>query len=163
MSAFLYPVLDGVAPSWADIAVRITPNGGNLIEMGDIQSISSGSTVEVGEQREGGRLIKRTTGSVSHESSMTLYKSGWRKLLQGLAASAPSRGNQRRVSLVHFSLNIQWTPPGSADIFERRIKGCRILGNANDSSEGTDAALIEVPLSPLEIADVVDGVEYVLL
>ncbi len=159
MSAFEFPVIDGVAASWADIAVRISGVGLPLLEIGDISALSSSWTVEVGEQREGGRVIKRTRGSVSYEASMTLYASGFQKLMRGLAAAALLTGNQKAISLVPFSVNIQWTPPGSIDILQRRIKGCRILGNTQDSSEGTDATQFELPLSPLEVVDVIDGVE----
>lgn len=157
-------MLDGVSPSWADIEVRVAiPNGGLLLEMGDIISISSGVTVEVGRQKEGGRTIKRTAGDSTEECSLTLYLSGYQKLLRGLKAQAPLRGNQRRLSLVSFNILQLWTPFGSSEIFERRIKGCRILGNASDNTEGTDAARIEVPLDPVQIVDVIDGEECVLL
>lgn len=160
MSAFDYPVLDGIAPSYADINVRISPNGGNLIEMGDISQINSGWTVEVGEQREGGRVIKRTRGSVSYEAGMTLYASGYQKLLRGLRDAAPTNAKgQRLLALAHFLIHVVWTPPGSTDLLEYKIKGCRVLGRTIDSSEGNDAQQIEVPLSTIEVVDVIDGEE----
>jgi hypothetical protein len=159
VSAFDFPLIDGVAPSWADVAVRISGVGIPLIEMGDISALSSSWTVEVGEQREGGRVIKRTRGSVSYEASMTLYASGYQKLLRGLASAAVLTGNQRAISLVTFNIIQMWTPPGGIDISQRIIKGCRILGNTQDSSEGTDAMQYELPLSPIAIVDVIDGVE----
>jgi hypothetical protein len=161
VSNFLYPILDGIAPSWADIKVRASGDGVPLIEMGDIQSISTGTTVEVGEQREGGVLIKRTTGSVSLEASWTLYASGYQKFLRGLRAKMPVRNGQRLISLVSFNIVVQWTPPGSTEILEYRIKGCRGLGRKMDSSEGTDAQLVELPLSPMQICDVVDDEEFI--
>ena len=97
-----YPILNGVAPSWADIIVRATPEGGALLDVKDIAAINTSCTVEVGEQRgaSGGRVIRRTTGSVSYEASMTLYRSGYQKLLRNLVAAAEAsnlvRGNQRR-------------------------------------------------------------------
>jgi hypothetical protein len=164
MSHFDYPVLDGIAPSWADIQVRISPNGGTLIEMGDISAISTGTTVEVGEQNEGGRLIKRTTGSVKYEASWTLYASGYQKLLRGLVAAAPTNGKgQKLLSLAHFLVHVIWTPPGSTDLVEYKIKGCRILGRTIDSAEGNDAQQIEMPLSPIEVVDVIDGVEVLMV
>jgi hypothetical protein len=164
MSVFDFPVLDGIAPSYADINVRISPTGSNLIEMGDIAAISTGWTVEVGEQREGGRVIKRTRGSVSYEASMTLYASGFQKLLRGLLDAAPSNAkSQKLLSLAHFLVHVVWTPPGSTDLLEYKIKGCRILGRTIDSSEGNDAQQVEVPLSPIEIVDVIDGVEVIAL
>jgi hypothetical protein len=160
-----YPVLDGVAPSWADIQINITPSGGALIEMKDIAAITRGSTVEVGEQRgaSGGRVLKRTTGSVSYEASLTLYRSGYQKLLRGLKDSAPVRGNQKIISLVHFQVQVQHTPEGEDEIFEYRIKGCRVMGATVNDAEGTDAEQVEVPLSPIEIVDMIDGEEVVML
>lgn len=158
-----YPIYDGIAPSWADVIVRIQKTGLPLIEMKDIQSINTGSTVELGESRAGGRVMKRTTGSLSNEASMTLYREGFQKMLRGLKAAAPTRGNQRLISLVHFNVQIQHTPPGSDDIFEVRIKGCRYTARNLNGSEGTDADVVEVTLNPIEIADVIDGEEVVLL
>lgn len=162
MSAFDYPLTDGIAPSWADISVRVTAIGGSLVKIGDIAAIDSGWTVELGEQREGGRVIKRTRGSVSYEASMTLYASGYQKLLRGLMAAAPrnARG-QALLALAHFTVNVQFTPPGSVDILEYRLKGCRILGRTLNGAEGNDAQQIELPLNPIEIADVIDGTEII--
>ncbi len=159
MSQFDNPVLDGIAPSYCDINVYISPQGGNLINMGDIAAINSGWTVELGEQREGGRVIKRTRGSVSYEASMTLYASGYQKLLRGLVAQAPLQNGQKLLSLAHFLVHVIWTPPGATDLLEYKIKGCRVLGRTIDSAEGNDAQQIEVPLSPIEVVDVIDGVE----
>ena len=160
-----YPSLDGVAPSWADIVIKATPIGGNLIDLIDIAAINTNTTVEVGEQRgaTGGRVRKRTTGSVSYEASMTLYRTGYQTLLRNLQALAPVRGNQRLVSLVHFQIQVQHTPPGDEEIYEYVLKGCRWMGRALNGAEGTDADQVEVPLSVIEIADIVDGVEVVAL
>lgn len=163
MSAFDFPVIDGIAPSWADIAVRVSVLGGSLIEIGDIAALNFGSTVEVGAQREGGRLIKRTTGSLTDEASWTLYASGYLKLIDGLIAVAPRRGNQARISLVHFNISALWTPPGSNGILEKRARGCRLLSDQLDAAEGNDAQQIEMALSPLQIVSVRNGVEVVLL
>jgi hypothetical protein len=161
VSNFDNPVLDGICPSWCDIQVRIAGiPGGSLIELGDISAIDSGWEVELGEQREGGRIIKRTRGSVTPEASMTVYASGYQKLLRGLRAQMPLRGNQRLVSLAHFNINIQFTPPGSDDILEYRIKGCRIGGRKIAAAEGNDAQQIEIPLRPIEVVDVLDGEEF---
>ncbi len=163
MSNFSFPILDGVAPSWADINVRSSVNGGVLLSMSDIAAIKTGSVVEVGEQQEGGRVIQRTHGSIKYTASWTLYAGGYMRLYRGLLASAPRVGGQAKVSLVPFTVSVIWTPFGSADIFEKRIKGCRLLSDEEDSAEGTDAAQTEMTLSPLQVVRVVDGVECVLL
>ena len=180
MSFFDNPLINGFAPSWCDIAVRISPGGGPLIELGDIAAIDYNGSVEIGEQREGGRVTNRTRGSSSYEASMTLYASGYQKLLAGLVAAAPLRGKQSLLSLAVFSINIQFTPPtgggvagqaigavagalGVGGIFETRLKGCRVIGRNISAAEGNDAQQVEVPLSVIEIVDVIGGKEIVLV
>lgn len=180
MSFFDNPLINGFAPSWCDIAVRISPGGGPLIEIGDIAAIDYNGSVEIGEQREGGRVVNRTRGSSTYEASMTLYASGYQKLLAGLVAAAPLRGSQSLLSLAVFSVNIQFTPPtggglagqalgavagalGVGGIFETRLKGCRIIGRNISAAEGNDAQQVEVPLSVIEIVDVIGGKEIVLV
>ncbi len=181
MSFFDNPLINGFAPSWADISVRVSPGGGPLVEIGDIAKIDWKVDVEIGEQREGGRVINRTRGSVKYEASMTLYASGYQKLLTGLIAAAPIRGGQSLISLAVFGINVQYTPPTGAGlagqaigaiagalgvgagIFESRLKGCRILGRSISASEGNDAQQVEVTLSVIEIADMIGGKEVVML
>ncbi len=164
-----YPTVNGVATSWADIVVTGTPEGGPQIDIKDIAAISTSRTVEVGEQRgaSGGRVTRRTTGQVSYEGSITFYRSGYQKFLRSMVAAAKAqglvRGNQIAISPVVFGLQIQHTPLGSDEIYDRRAKGCRVLGDTLDAAEGTDADQIEVPLSIIEIADILDGEEVVLL
>jgi hypothetical protein len=164
-----YPILDGVAPSWADIIIRATPVGAPLLEVKDIAAINTNVTVEVGEQRgaSGGRVIRRTTGQVSYEASMTLYRSGYQNFIRGLkvAAEAASltRGNPVTIAMVHFGIQVMHTPINSVEVFEYRIKGCRILGRDLNGAEGTDADQVEVPLSVLEIVDMIDGKEVAWL
>lgn len=161
-----FPLIDGVAPSWADIIIKVTPTGGPLIEVKDVAAISTTRAVEVGRQRgaSGGRTIRRTTGQTSEEASITFYRTGLQKFLRELAKLAPNpRGNQKAISLVTFSIQILHTPFGSDEIYDRRVRGCRYLGDTHDGAEGTDADQIEVPLDPIEVVDIVDGEEIVLL
>jgi hypothetical protein len=158
-----FPVLNGIAPSWADVVVKAAATGAAILEMKDIAAINSGRTVEVGEQRAGGRVMKRTTGSGSQECSITLYRDGFQKMLRNLKALAPMRGDQRLLTLVVFGIQYMYTPPGSTEIYERRIKGCRILTDAMNDTEGTEAQKVEVGISTVEIADVIDGEEVLLI
>jgi hypothetical protein len=163
MSRFLYPTINGISPDWACIAIRMTPTGGTLVEMGNIKSIKSSRKREVGRQREGGRTIKRTIGQIDYEAELELYLDGYHQLIDALSAGAPTSGNQKRLGLATFLINQQWSVPNDSRIFERRIKGCMLMGDSLDASEGTDAQTITLPLDPIEIADVKDGVEYVLI
>src|SRR5690606_3548653 len=135
-----YPSLNGIEPSWADIAVSATVDGGQLIDMADIAAINWSRSVEVGEARgpSGGRVMKRTTGQGSQEASVTFYRSGWRQLQKALAEKAPTRGNQKRIGLVPFDISIQHTPPGETEIYHTVIKGCRYVGDSDSNGEGTD-------------------------
>jgi hypothetical protein len=162
-----YPVLDGIAPSWADIILKVAAPGAPVLESKHFKSINTGRTVEVGEQRAGGRVMKRTTGSGKSEASATLYREGaqilWRVLVASAKAQGYVRGNQVIIGMVHFGLQIQHTPPGSVEIFCRRLKGCRVLTDALNGAEGTEADVVDLGLNPIEIADVIDGEEVVLL
>lgn len=159
-----YPIFDGIAPSWADVVANFTTSGGVAFATEDIKSINTGTSLDIGEQRgTGGIVRRRTTGSASSEATVVFYRSGFQKFLRALKAEAPLVGNKRRIALVHFSIQELWTPYGEVDIFETRIKGCRIKGRTLNTQEGSDADTVEVPLSVLEISDVIDGEEVVLL
>lgn len=165
MATAAYPTLNSYAPSWADIATTYTIDGGDLIEMSAFDDISMSDTVEIGEQRgaSGGRVMFRTTGSKKSEAKATFFRSGFRQLVRGLVKKAPERGNQKMISLVGFDILIQHTPPGESDIYVAKIKGCRLLGRSWTFAEGNDADKVEVTLNPMEIVDIIDGVEVVLL
>lgn len=161
----LYPVFDGIDPSWADVKVEAQVNGGPLITMDDIASITGSSTVEVGVRKgaSGGRVRGRTTGEKTDEFSWTLYRSGFDKLIRNLRTLAPKRGQQRLVSLVHFNIHTMHTPPGSDSIYEYIVRGARVLAWTMNHAEGTDADQVEVPISIIEFAHLIDGEEIVLL
>jgi hypothetical protein len=158
-----YPILDGIAPSWADVVVRISAVGLPVLETKDIKSLNSSRSVELGEKRVGGRVHKRTSGSGKQEASITLYKEGEQKLYRELAKVAPTRGNIALIRYVHFGVNVMYTPPGSVEIFEKRWKGCCIIGDTDNGSEGTDANVVDIPLSVIEIVNVIDGKEIALI
>ena len=163
MSAFNYPIFNGVAASWADIQVRFAGVGITQMEAGDIKSINVSDDLEHGWQKEGGVPINRTAGEVTSSVSVVFYASGYQKFLESLISAAPLHRGQRRLTFAVFDINQLWTPFGATKILERRIKGCRVIGRHNDSAEGVDATEFEVPLSTMQIADVVNGVEVVLL
>lgn len=165
MATQAYPAVNDISPSWADISATFTVDGGEALEMVDFSAIKWSRSVEVGEQRgaSGGRVMARTTGAGSQEASATLYRSGLRKLLKALVAMAPTRGNQRLIGLVAFDILIQHTPPGETEIYVTKIKGCRYLGDSDDMQEGTDADKIEITLNPIEVVQIIDGVEVVLI
>jgi len=164
-----FPILDGDAPSFADIAVKAQLGAGllsgPLIDIRDIAAISTATTVEIGDQRgaSGGRVLRRTTGSVSYEASLTLYRSGYQNLIKALGLIAPLRNGQRVLSVVPFQIVVQHTPSWSTEIYEYRLEGVRLAGRTMNGAEGPDADQVEVPINVLQIVDVVLGVEHVML
>ncbi|HEX5046715.1 MAG TPA: hypothetical protein VFX89_06300 [Gammaproteobacteria bacterium] len=160
-----YPVYNGFAVSWADLEAKISPDGGDLFSIDDIAAFHTGRTVEVGEQRgrTGGRVKKHTLGAGSQEASVTFYRDGYQKFLRKLAALAPMRGNQAVLTAVVFTIDFKHTPLNDDEIYQRIVRGCRVIGDTIDGAEGTDADQIEVPLLCKEIVDMIDGKEVVLI
>lgn len=165
----LYPVIDDIDPSWADIVVKASPDGAPLIDMNDIASITGSSTVTVGTRKgaSGGRVLGRTTGEKSDEFSWTLYRTGFSKLIEALVPIAVSRGFVRGdevlVGLVPFGVHVQHTPPGSVKIHEYICEGARLLAWNMDHAEGPDPDQVEVPLSIMNFAHLIGGRKVVLL
>jgi hypothetical protein len=160
-----YPVLDGISPSWADVVVRLSAEGSPILECKDIKSINTNRSVDLGEQKAGGRVKKRTAGDGKQDASMTVYYDSYLKLMRALKASpkCPRRGNIALVRYVHFGINYAYTPVGSDEIFERRIKGCCVISDPINGSEGTDATTVDLGLSAIEITQVIDGEEVALI
>jgi hypothetical protein len=160
-----YPDINGYAPSWADIKVTSSITGGALIDMSDIADISWKDSLEKGVKRgAGGRKMQRTVGQGDCEASITLYRSGYRKLEQALAAVAPTRGNQKRIGLVSFNISIVHSPVGAElePPYETLLKGCCLKGREGSHAEGPDADKITVPLDVMQIATKENGEEIVL-
>jgi hypothetical protein len=147
-----YPTLNEVEPSWADVRASFPIYGGQTIVTPDIAAIKWSDKVEVGLVRgtNGGRKSKRTTGQYDCEATITFYRSGW-----GLFRAALAKKNPK-ISLVGFDFIIQHTPPGTVDIFNVKIVGCRVMGRSGDMAEGADAEKIEIPLNPMLIEE--DGI-----
>ncbi len=161
----LYPVINGVDPSWADIKCTATPDGAPLLSIEDVASIDCKSSVEVGYRKgaSGGRVMGRTTGEKKDEFSWKLYRVGFDKLIGGLLALAPSRNDQRAISFVAFGVTVQHTPFGVDTMFEYRAEGARVVGMGFAHAEGVDADQVEVPLSIINLVYLLNGVEVVLL
>jgi len=163
-----YPILDGFAPSWADFTLKIQPSGVALLTARDVKSVNSGATVEVGVQKAGGRPKNTTVGSSSNEGSFTLYLTGAQIFERALKDAALAAGFVRdggvvQLSLVHFQLDYLFTPPGTSAIWERRLKGCRLLSDKEAPTEGNDATTVDYTIFVTERVKVIDGVECALL
>jgi len=157
-----FPTLDGIDPSWADVSLTLSVYGGSILSTLDVVAIKSGAKVDVGEKKIFGRVVATTTGSVSSEGSLTVYRSGHLKLLTALMEKAPEKNGQLLVSLVHFDILYELTPPGSDLIFRRKMKGCRLIGDNHDMKDGTDPDQVECPLHVKQVVNIINGREVVL-
>jgi hypothetical protein len=171
-----FPSLNGIDPSWADIKFVFSVAGAPIlgpaasvlptIEIEDIAAINTSRALEVGykEGATGGRRSGRSTGRASDESSITFWRSGFEKFCEILAMTAPKRGaNEYAISLVHFDFSQFHTPFGSANIYQRRVLGCRVIGDTMNSQVSSDVQQVEVPLSVMKIVDVNKGKNLVLI
>jgi hypothetical protein len=160
-----FPILDGIAPSWADISINFKGANSPKLEMKDIASIESVASIEVGELRgaSGGKVIRTTTGASKYEGKLGLYQSGFLGLLDNLSGSMQRRGELYVYGTVFFDIQQFWTPFGTDEIFEKQINGCRILGDTLASAEGTDAQQVDVPMKVGQVIYVFRGKKYVIL
>lgn len=169
MANQLFPSVNGIDPSWSDIQITFNVTDGVSLTIDDIAGVKATRKVDVAVSRgaSGGRPKRRTTGSVEYDASLNLYRSGRRKLIKALIPIAESlghvRGNQTLIALVTFDVLIQHTPPGETEIYSRKVKGARYLGDTDDMKEGNEADQQEVPLSVIEIVDIIDGKEIALI
>jgi hypothetical protein len=160
-----YQSLIDFADSWASAKFAITPYGSAVLDNADLSAISHSGTVEVGVQKSGGRVKARTQGDVTYEASATFYRRGLLKFVRAIKDAAPDyaiRDGRVHMSLVGFDVDIHHSPPGQAEISHVRIKGCRLLGYSDAMTEGPDADQVELTLNPIEVVQVIDGVEVLL-
>ena len=120
--------------------------------------------MDIGEQRSGGRVIRRTTGSVSHTASMTMYRSGFQTMLANAPPTAPKRGDVSLITHIYFDLQVQhsFPGPGQAEIYEFILKGCRPMAFTLNGAEGAEADTVDVPLSVSEIIHIVNGRKFAM-
>jgi hypothetical protein len=158
-----FPTVNGVECSFAEIAIGLDISGGGSFQGLDISGIKFDSKVSATIRKKGGRPAARTRGDIEFTASITLSRKALQLLKEGLGVVAPQSGNQRLISLVEFQIQVLHTPIGSSDIFESLIKRCRLTTDSHDYKEGADPDMIECELSVMQIAEKINGVEYVLL
>lgn len=160
-----YAVLDGIAPSWADLTATVAGyTGGVELDIKDIASITTGVAIEIGEQRgTGGQLRRRTRGQATYEGAINFYQDGYEKFGEMLLETAPRENGEALIGLVHWDLVIQFMPPGTSRIYTRKLLGCRMAGSNLNPTEGVDANQVEVPVSVAKILDMIGNVPVRLI
>ena len=159
-----YPLLNGVAPSWADVTIKSAVYGGSMVETNDIAGIDFSDSLEMGVVRGvGGQKRKRTTGQEDNEASVKFYREGFNTFVAALAQVAPERAGQKQIGLAVFDIYVFHTPPGDSGVHEVRILGCRLSGRKFSMAEGTDGDQVECDINCMKIVHIVDGNELVLI
>lgn len=142
------------AVSWSDIAFTLDIPGAPQMPVIDIKSLDFEGAVTRGEQRgaSGGRVLKKTSGSLKNTCSATFYTSGLDEVIDAFSAIAPKDSAGRpQLSKVTFSMVVKHTFEGEDRIRTVKINGCNLDKIAEKHAEGDDAATIDSDLSPLEI------------
>lgn len=164
MAEQAYVAVNDYEPSWADIGITITPLDQSVVDVTEISAIKWGRKRTIGKRKgvSGGRVTARTRGESEFSGSITLYRSGWRKLIRALMENAPTRGEQRIIGEVPFDILIHHSPPGDDEIYSVKMKGCLFLEDSSDMAEGPDPDKIEVVLDVIEVVNIIDGVEVAI-
>jgi hypothetical protein len=161
--------LNGSAPSWANASITFDITGAASVEDVDMAGLTFEVTVERGEQRgQGGRLKKHTDGQSTPTASMSLYQDGMRALKRGLMAAATAANlkdpaGRLQLAKVQFNIIVTHSMDGDPDIHTHKILGCKLAKDAMALAEGSDANKVECDLHPVQIVEIIDGVETVML
>lgn len=159
MPSQAYPSVNGFECSWADIGVSIDIPDAEELDALDFTAIKWDRSVTVGVRKRGGVVVNTTLGEVDQSASATVSRKSYTRLLRALAAVAPVVNGVKRLSAVKFSILVQHTPVGDDEIYENKLVGCRLLGDADDMAEGPDADDIEITLNPMRVFNLLDGEE----
>lgn len=160
------PTLNGTAPSWAEIDTTFNVVGGETLQTIDYAAINWESAVTRGAQKgaSGGRKKKRTSGELENSADCEFYRDGLRAFKKKLAAIAPKdEAGRPKLSQVTFDVIIKHSVADDPEIYIIKLLGCHLDKNAGKHAEGSDADKVSCDLNPLEIVEVIDGVDTVLL
>ena len=140
------PSVNGNIPSWADIIIKIDDDryyGITEISYEDARE----RALVYGMNKSGGPRGMTSGKYTPSASSMTMDKVAARELKAALAARSSdgkSFGNTEFQVVVQYAAEGQ---PVQTDTLSR----CRITGNGNSHSEGSDALTESIPFQPLAI------------
>ncbi len=158
--------LNGAAVSWAEIDCTLDIIGGASVPDVDFKSLDHETAVTRGDQiGAGGKVVKRTTGAPKSSASGSVYRDGLRALKRAIMTVAPADSAGRlQLSKVAFNLIIKHSMPGETEIYTLKLLGCHLDKNAFKHDSGsTDADTVDIDLNPIDIVEIIDGVETVLL
>lgn len=165
---YQYPILKGVAPSWAEVKATANIDGGQSLPNIDWKALNWESKVDRGDGQRGptGRKRKRVTGKKTDTGSATLYQSGLKDLKRALMAVAPKDDAGRaQLSKVPFDLVIKYSmDEAPEEITVIKLMGCTLDKDAGKTDDGSvDPITVDIDLNPMEIIEVIDDQETVLL
>lgn len=131
--------INGNEHSWASVSLRF---GSTVVT--DIKGVKYADEIEGAEPVFGtGRHARgRTAGRYKvGDCSITFYKSGHKKLLQGLPNGF---GDVRGTAVVQYR--------EGSDVITDTLEDVRIMGGDGGAEDGTDPLEVEVKISPMRIS-----------
>jgi hypothetical protein len=143
-----YPLIAGQMASWAEIGITLSVYGGLTFSTADFAGIDWDDALDPGKvYGTGGRMIGRTTGQYDANASMSMYLAKAREFQKALAQIQPNK-----IGLVVFDAQVAWVPQtGDGEVITCTLVGCRLAGRSQSNANGTDASVIEMPLSVARI------------
>lgn len=164
MANELLPVLNGDAPSYAEVTTTIDVQGGQSIDV-SFKSVNWESKIDRGEQRgPGGRLVAYTTGKKTDSASATMYRPLFKQFQRALVAVAKKdRAGRPKLSTARFTITVNYSFDDETEMYTVILRGCRLDKNSGKTDDGsTDPDSVDVDLKPLEVVELIDGQEVTL-
>jgi hypothetical protein len=159
------PTLNGTPTSWTDIKITAQVNGGVELPSLDWKSFDWSSEIKRGDQKKGGRVVRRSSGEKTDTASGSLYRSGLDEFVDALVLVAPKDSLGRaQISKVKVDFIIEHSfEDDPDDIHIVKFLGCHLDKIAGKHAEGPEVDTVDVDLNPMEIVMVRKGVDVVLL
>lgn len=148
-----YPQFNGVVPSWAELKIAFSHDGGSF-STADVASLDWDDSLEPGDvYGQGAGKLGRTKGKYSATAKISIYDTptGSAAFEASLAQASASIG------IVGFDISASWDT-GDGNVRTVEIKGCRVTKRTGTgaSSGGTDPSKTDYELNVMLIT--VNGV-----
>lgn len=138
-----YPLVNGVRQSFASCQLQITSETATWEPKG-WNKITFDRTRERGEVRgPHPDPIAKTRGTNAYTCSLSMYLAEWNYLWQEVLGGA-GYGDQ------FFRVVLQYLENG-LDVVKVEFRGCTMDKSSIDNSQGTDATMVEMDLTPIKI------------
>ena len=139
-----YPNINGFSPSWASIEFKFA--GSPIVTVQSIDYAPSNDSKEVYGTNP--NPLSVTRGKIANKAKAKMLLAEADTLLGALAAQDFTGNNA--YGDIFFDVNVTYTESGFNQISDT-LRGCRVYGVEQSSSEGPDAIMVTLDLRPLVI------------